>query len=65
MEKEGLLDMVFIPGHLVLVDELHVLGEGCQGSDVWVRERRFLHPVAVESGVIGDVAHLGFFEDEG
>ena len=44
---------------------MFVLGDGCQGSDVGVRERRFLHPVAVERGVVGDVAHLGFLEDKG
>ena len=65
MENDDFLEMVFITGHLVLVGELFVLGDGCQGSDFWVCERRFLHPVAVELGVIGGVAHLGFLEDEG
>ena len=57
--------MLLVPCHLVLIGELLVLGDGCQGSDVRVRERRFFHPVAVEHGVVGDVAHLGFLEDEG
>ena len=65
VENDDFLEMIFIPGHLVLVDELLVLGDSCQGSDLWVGERRFLHPVAVERGVVGDVVHLGFLEDEG
>ena len=65
MENDGFLEVVFIPGHLVLVGDLLVLGYGCQRSDVRVREGPFLHLVAVESGVVGDVAHIGFLEDEG
>ena len=65
MENDGFLEMVFIPGHLLLIGELLVLGDGCQGSDVWVRERRFLHPVSVERGVVGDVANLGLIKDKG
>ena len=53
VENDGFLEMVFIPGHLMIVGELLVLGDGCQGSDVWVLERHFLHPVAVERRVIG------------
>ena len=64
MESEGFLDMVFIPGHLILVGGMLVLSEGCQGSDVWVRERRLLHPVTVERGVVGNMAHLGFLKDD-
>ena len=57
--------MVLFLCYLVLVGELFVLGDGCHSSDIQVRERRFFHPVAVERGVIGDVAHIGFLEDEG
>ena len=65
VENDGFLETVFILGHLVLVGEPLLLGDGCQGSDIWVCERRFLHPVAVDRGVVGDVVHLGFLEDEG
>ena len=65
MEDDGFLEIIFIPGRLVLVGETLILGDGCQRSDVWVREGRFLHPVAVEHGVIGHVAHLGFLKDKG
>ena len=65
MEDDGFLEMVLVPCYLVLVGELLVIGDGCQRSDVGVRERRFIHPVAVERGVVGDMAHLGFLEDEG
>ena len=65
VEDDGFLEMIFIPGHLVLVGELLVLGNRCLGSDSWVREGRLLHPVAVERGVVGDVAHLGLLKDEG
>ena len=65
MENNGFLEMVLFLCYLVLVGELFVLGDSCQRSDVGVRERRFFHPVAVERGVIGDVAHIGFLEDEG
>ena len=41
VENDGFLDMVLVPCHLMLVVELLVLGDGCQGSDVGVRERRF------------------------
>ena len=58
MEYDGFLDMVFIPGHLVLVGELLMISDGCQGSDVRVHEGRLLHPVAVERGVVGDLVHL-------
>ena len=57
--------MVLFLSYLVLVGELFVLDDGCQQSDVGVRERRFFHPVTVERGVGGDVAHLGFLEDKG
>ena len=57
--------MVLVPCHLVLVGELLVLGDVCQGSDISVRERWFIHPVAVECGVVGEAAHLGLLEDEG
>ena len=65
MEDDGFLEITFIPGHLVLVGELLILGDGGQGSDVWVRGGRLLHPVAVERGVVGDVTHLGLLKDEG
>ena len=65
MEDDGFLEMIFILGHLVIVGELLVLGDGCQGSDVRVRKGRSLHPVAVEREVVGNVAHLGFLEEEG
>ena len=65
MENDGFLEMVLVPSYLVLVGELFVLGDGCQRSDVGVCERLFFHPVAVESGVLGDVSHLGFFKEEG
>ena len=64
MENDGFLEMVLIPCHLILVGELLVLGYGCQGSDVGVRERRFIHTAAVDRGVIGNVAHLGLLKDE-
>ena len=57
--------MVLVPSYLVIVGEPFVLGGGCQRSDVGVRKRRFLHPVAVECGVVGDMAHLGFLKNEG
>ena len=57
--------MVLVPCHLVLVGELIFLGDRCQGSDVGVCEQRFLHTVSVERGVVGDVVHIGFLEDEG
>ena len=65
MEDDSFLEMIFIPGHLVLVGELLILGDGGQGSDVWVCEGRLLHTVSVERGVVGDVAHLGLIGDEG
>ena len=65
MEYEGFLEMIFILGHLVLVAELLILGDGGQGSDVRVCEGRLLHTAEVERGVIGDVAHLGLLVDEG
>ena len=65
VEDDGFLEMIFIPYHLLLVGELLILGEGCQGSDARVCEGRFLHLVAVERGFVGDVAHLGFLEDKG
>ena len=57
--------MVLVPCNLVLVGELLVLGEGCQGSDVGVREQWFILPVAVERGVVGDMAHLSLLKYEG
>ena len=48
MENDVFLEMVLVPCYLVLVGEMFVLGDGCQGSDVEVCERRFFHPVAVE-----------------
>ena len=65
MENNGFLEIVLVPSYLVLVGELFVLGDGFQESDVRVRERRFPHPDAVERGVVGDVAHLGFLENKG
>ena len=64
MENYGVLEMVLVPSYLVLVGELFVLSDSCQRSDVGVPERRFFHPVAVEWGVVGDVAHLGFLKEE-
>ena len=65
MEDYGFLEVVLVPRYLVLFGDMFVLGDGCQRGDVRVRKRRLLHPVAVELGVVGDVAHLGFLEDEG
>ena len=65
VEYDRFLEMMFIPGHLVFISELLILGDGCQGSDVWVCEGRFLRPVAVERTVVSDMAHLGFLEDKG
>ena len=65
VEDDGFLEMILIPGHLVLVGEMLIFNGGFQGSDVRVRAGRFLHTVTVERGVFGDVAHLGFLEDEG
>ena len=62
---DGFLEMIFIPGRLVLVGELLILGDGGQGNNVQVREGQLLHTVAVERGIVGDVAHLGLLEDEG
>ena len=65
MEDGGFLEMIFIPGHLVLVGEMLILGDNGQGIGVRIREGRLLHPVAVGRGVVGDVAHLGLLKDEG
>ena len=65
MENDGFLEVVLVPSYLVLLGELFILGDGCQRGDVGVRERRIFHPVTVESGTVGDVAHLGFLEYEG
>ena len=65
VEDDGFLEVIFIPGHLMLVGELLILGNGGQGSDVRVREVRLLHLVSVERRVVGDVAHLGLLKDEG
>ena len=65
MENYGLLEVVLVPSYLVLVGFLFFLGDGCQQVDVGVRERRIFRSVAVKRVVVGDVAHLGFLEDEG
>ena len=65
MEDDGFLEMIFIPGYLVIVGELHLLCGGGQGSDVRVRDGRLFYPFAVERGLVGDVAHLGLLEDKG
>ena len=65
VKNDGFLEMVLVPCHLMLVGELLVFGDGCQGSDVGVHERRFFHPGAVERGVVGNAAHLGFLKDKG
>ena len=65
MENYGFLEVVLVPRYLVLIGALFVLGDGCQRGDVGVRKRRIFHHIAVERGVVGDVVHLGFLEDEG
>ena len=65
MEDYNFLEVVLIPRYLVLIGEIFVLGDGCQRGDVRVRKFRLLHPVAVERGVVGSEAHIGFFEEEG
>ena len=65
MEDYGFLEVLLVPRYLVLIGDLFVLGDGCQRGDVGVRKRRLLHAVAVERGVIGDKANLGFLKDEG
>ena len=60
MENNGFLEMLLFPFYLVIVGEMSVPGDGCKRSDLRVHEQRFFHPVAVECGVVGDVAHLGF-----
>ena len=49
----------------MIVGELLVLSDSCQGSDVLVNEERLLHPVTVKRGVVGNVAHLGILKDKG
>ena len=59
------MEIVLVPCRLVLVGDLLFIGDGCQRIDVRVHGRWFIHPVTVEHRVVGDVAHLGFLEDEG